>query len=207
MSRYCPACYKARKACICASITPLQAQTKLVILQHHTETSQALATAPILELSLDSCQVLVGEDFTDNAMLNTLLTNPSYHCVLLYPSEQSVALGQSFSSAEHQGKALCVILLDGTWKKAYKMWRLSSNLHSLPSVCLPEGLCGDYRLRKAPKSHYLSTVEAGYHLLSLLEPDNDFSPLLHSFNQMIDFYMSQMPPEVLASHYGLEQSD
>ncbi len=206
MSRYCLACHKAQKACICASITPLQAQTKIVILQHRSEQSQALATAPILELSLAHCQVLVGENFTDNEALNALLNDPIYQCVLLYPSEQAVEVSQL--AYQHHGqneKTLCVILLDGTWKKAYKMWQLSSNLHALPNVCLPEGLCGDYRLRKAPKSHYLSTVEAGYHILSLLEPQRDFSPLLQAFNQMIEFSMSQIPAELLASHYGLQR--
>ncbi len=89
-----------------------------------------------------------------------------------------------------------VILIDGTWRKAYKIWQLSSNLHTLPSIHLPEGLKGQYLIRKAPSENSLSTVEAGYHMLSILEPERDFSPLLTAFEKMIQFQIDQMPKEV-----------
>lgn len=94
-----------------------------------------------------------------------------------------------------------LILLDGTWKKAYKMWQLSTNLHTLTTVKLPEDLQGHYTIRKAPSDNSLSTVEAGFYALSLLEPDNDFSPLLNAFDRMIEFQIAQMPPGVFEKNY------
>ncbi|MEF1187103.1 DTW domain-containing protein, partial [Vibrio sinaloensis] len=94
-----------------------------------------------------------------------------------------------------------IILLDGTWKKAYKMWQLSSNLQTLPLIRLPENLQGNYRIRKAPSDNSLSTVEAGYHILQLLEPEADFSPLISAFSQMIEFQIKQMPPGVFEKNY------
>ena len=94
-----------------------------------------------------------------------------------------------------------MILLDGTWKKAFKMWQVSSNLHALNTVHLPKDLKGNYRIRKAPSENSLSTVEAGYHLLSLLERDGDFSPLLTAFDQMIQFQINQMPAGVFEKNY------
>ncbi|MCA2486882.1 MULTISPECIES: DTW domain-containing protein, partial [Vibrio] len=77
----------------------------------------------------------------------------------------------------------------------------STNLHALTTVKLPEDLQGHYTIRKAPSDNSLSTVEAGFYALSLLEPDNDFSPLLNAFDRMIEFQIAQMPPGVFEKNY------
>ncbi|MEZ8720510.1 tRNA-uridine aminocarboxypropyltransferase [Vibrio pomeroyi] len=197
MSRYCRQCSKALKACICQWVTPLESNVELIILQHSSEEHRPMGTARILSLSLKNSVTLVGEDFSDNTKLNALLDDEDYQHVILYPSEHSV----SVESATHPSKKMRVILLDGTWKKAFKMWQVSSNLHELETVHLPKDLKGNYRIRKAPSENSLSTVEAGYHLLSLLEGDRDFSPLLTAFDQMIQFQINQMPPGVFEKNY------
>ncbi|CDU00771.1 putative DTW domain protein [Vibrio coralliirubri] len=156
-----------------------------------------MGTARILSLSLKNSVTFVGEDFSDNEQLNAMLADEQYQHVILYPSENSA----SVESATCPNKKLRVILLDGTWKKAFKMWQVSSNLHALNTVHLPKDLKGNYRIRKAPSENSLSTVEAGYHLLSLLESDGDFSPLLTAFDQMIQFQINQMPPGVFEKNY------
>ncbi|MCG9543202.1 DTW domain-containing protein [Vibrio sp. Isolate33] len=197
MSRYCRQCSKALKACICQWVTPLESNVELIILQHPSEEHRPMGTARILSLSLKNSVTLVGEDFSDNTKLNELLADEDYQHVILYPSEHSV----SVESATRPSKKMRVILLDGTWKKAFKMWQVSSNLHALETVHLPKNLKGNYRIRKAPSENSLSTVEAGYHLLSLLEGDRDFSPLLTAFDQMIQFQINQMPPGVFEKNY------
>lgn len=197
MSRYCRQCSKALKACICQWVTPLESNVELIILQHPSEEHRPMGTARILSLSLQNSMTLVGEDFSDNKKLNALLADDDYQHLILYPSENSV----SVESATRPSKKMRVILLDGTWKKAFKMWQVSSNLHALQTVHLPKDLKGNYRIRKAPSENSLSTVEAGYHLLNLLEGDRDFSPLLTAFDQMIQFQINQMPPGVFEKNY------
>ncbi|MDW6003529.1 tRNA-uridine aminocarboxypropyltransferase [Vibrio mangrovi] len=194
-SRYCIQCQKAHKACLCSTIVPLSSAVELIILQHPTEVRKPAGTARILTLSLKNAQCLVGENFTDHDELNALLREPDVCHYVLYPGDDSECVGVIEPPQTEQQRRR-VILLDGTWKKAYKMWQLSTNLHSLPRLHLPESLQGDYRIRKAPRDNCLSTVEAGYHLLSAWQPHLDFSPLLHSFEQMIQFQLAQMPPEV-----------
>ncbi len=212
MSRYCSQCGKSRKACICAWITSLTPNVELVILQHSSEQHRPMGTARILSLSLTNSRCLVGEDFSNHNELNQLLSEPNVRHYVLYPNAQSQCVSELLSSGEgsqtasqdvesHQLKTR-VLLLDGTWKKAYKMWQLASNLHHLPSLHLPEDLKGDYRIRKAPSDNSLSTVEAGYHLLRLLEPTQDFSPLIHTFERMIDFQIANMPPGVYQKNYS-----
>ncbi|MEZ8094561.1 DTW domain-containing protein [Photobacterium swingsii] len=204
MSRYCEQCGKAKKACICQWIQAIDAKTQLCILQHPSEVNRAIGTARILSLSLANSAVFVGEDFSEHEALNALLGDPARETWLVYPSEESTAIT---ALAQQQGsqankKPLTLVLLDGTWKKAYKMWQLSTNLHTLPTVNLDNVSCGNYRIRKSPKEEGVSTVEAGYLALTALEGcETDFTPLLETFNQMIEFQIKQMPEGVFERNY------
>lgn len=198
-SRYCGQCGKALKACICPLISQIDNDIPLIVLQHPSEVKQPLGTARILSLSLPGCEVIVGEDFTDNAQLNTLLNGDTDYAVL-YPGENALPIS---SWAKERTKTQGLILLDGTWRKAFKMWQLSKNLHALPCVSL-EGIAqGNYRIRKSPKAEGLSTVEAGFYALATMSGEaKHYMPLLDAFNGMIDFQIQQMPPGVYERHYG-----
>ena len=200
MSRYCSQCGKSIKACICKWIQTLTPSVELIILQHSSETNRPLGTARILSLSLTNSYCFVGEDFTHHTELNQLIGDSDYQHFVLYPGETSVNYQVVKNTLTKKNKVR-VILLDGTWKKAYKIWHLSSNINELTQVHLPPNLEGNYRIRKAPNKNSLSTVEAGYHMLSLIEPEMDFSPLLTAFEQMIDFQIRQIPQEVFARNY------
>ncbi len=184
--------------CICHTIRELHSEVELIILQHPDESNRAKGTARILNLSLGSCRILVGEDFTQNAELNNLLQDKSYNHWVLFPNKNSLSVDHL---KEGQSKKHRVILLDGTWKKALKIWHLSKNLHHLTSLALPENIEGNYRIRKSPSSNSLSTVEAGYHLLTIIEPSRDFTPLIDSFNQMIDMQFEQIPSHIRNKNY------
>ena len=225
MSRYCLKCGKANLACICQWITSISNETEVVILQHSSESKRPMGTAKILALSLSNCVCFVGEDFSQHTDLNALLADVDVESAVLYPSAESIEIDdwlQQYSLKPNKIGPYSVektqtvtqlkpthltkskkrlILLDGTWKKAYKIWQLSTNLHYLVRVQLPENLEGNYRIRKAPSTQHLSTVEAGYYGLQLIEPFVDFTPLIHTFEQMVDFHISQMPDGVFDKNY------
>lgn len=198
MSRYCSQCGKARKACICDNIVALDSQVELIILQHPTEEHRPMGTARILSLSLVNSRLLVGEDFREHGELNQLLAEPDVEHFVLYPSDVSLSAADVALPIE---KKIRIILLDGTWKKAFKMWQLNTQLHHLPCLHLPENLKGNYRIRKAPNENALSTVEAGFYVLSMMQPEKDFSPLLDAFEAMIDYQIQQMPAGVFERNY------
>jgi DTW domain-containing protein YfiP len=198
MSRYCSDCAKAHQACICAAIVPLLSHTELIILQHPTEEKRALGSACILSLSLANSRLFVGENFSEHEQLNKLLVDEEYDHYVLFPNEQAISVEQVKVKSKNKRR---IIIIDGTWKKAYKIWQLSANLHVLPSVALPTTLKGHYRIRKAPSENSLSTVEAGFHILSILEPEQEFTPLIDVFESMIDFQIKQMPDGVYQRNY------
>lgn len=203
MSRYCSKCGKPNKACICPWIQSLSSNVELIILQHPSEVNKPLGTARILSLSLANSRVLVGEDFSQCEQLNRLLAEPQVQHYVLFPNDSSLS-ANTLTTGTHK-KKIRVILLDGTWRKAYKMWQLSSNLHALPSLHLPDDLVGNYRIRKAPSENSLSTVEAGYHILSALDSQSDFMPLLTAFERMVEFQISHMPKGIYERNYEQAQ--
>ena len=204
MSRYCERCKKAIKACICQWIQQLDAKTELWILQHPSEVKRAIGTARILTLSLPNARLWVGEDFSQHEEINQLLAEPGRRAWVVYPGEGALPISSLAEESSGQGSdpKRTLILLDGTWKKAYKMWQLSANLQQLPTVALDNADQGNYRIRKSPKSEGVSTVEAGYLALTALEGEGDkFAPLIEAFNQMIEFQIQQMPEGVFENNY------
>lgn len=202
MSRYCEQCGKAKKACICSWIQAIDAKTELWILQHPSEVKRAIGTARILTLSLPNARLWVGEDFSLHDELNALLYDMRRDVYLVYPGEGSLPVSQLVARPQSTDKIRTLILLDGTWKKAYKMWQLSTNLHALPTVNLDNVEQGNYRIRKSPKELGVSTVEAGYLALTALEGNSEkFTPLIDAFNQMIEYQIQQMPEGIFEKNY------
>ncbi|PML80864.1 tRNA-uridine aminocarboxypropyltransferase [Enterovibrio norvegicus] len=210
-SRYCEQCGKAKRACICHTITTIPCDIPLIILQHPSEVHQPIGTARILSLSLTNSRLFVGEDFSNNDALNTLLDPRSgVDYVVLYPSDDAISLSSENTEiiTGEDGYKRGLILLDGTWRKAYKMYQLSKNLHALPAVKLDEIEQGNYRIRKSPKESGLSTVEAGFYALSAMTGEQTrFHPLMAAFDSMIEFQISQMPPGVYEQHYGCKNDN
>jgi len=86
------------------------------------------------------------------------------------------------------GRQLSVFVLDGTWKSARKMLRLSRNLASLPMICFEPQSPSNYRIRRQPKAHCYSTLEAIHHVLDLFTPrgSSAHDNLLTVFRSVID---------------------
>ncbi|WED22601.1 DTW domain-containing protein [Vibrio sp. JC009] len=202
MSRYCQQCGKAKKACICSWIESIDNRIELIILQHPTEINQAKGTAKILSLSLKHNHCYVGEDFSGHRELNQLLNEEGVQPLLVYPGENAEPAEQFALKFKDSSPKIRLVIIDGTWRKAYKIYQLSSNLQALPAVTISAGIKGNYRIRKAPSDESLSTVEAGFYALSALDEQTDYSPLMHAFEKMIDFQIAQMPEGVYERNYS-----
>jgi DTW domain-containing protein YfiP len=85
-----------------------------------------------------------------------------------------------------------LVVPDGTWRKARKLLHVNPLLAALPRVVLPEGLQSNYRVRKAPMSGALSTVEAIVAALNSIEAPSRFDALLKPFEVLIDGQIEAM---------------
>jgi len=193
MSRpQCQCCQRPSSHCLCPLIPSLTSETQVVILQHPSETAHALNTARLAVLGLRSAKLVVGEvvsvpaDERDN--------------YLLFPGDDAIPL-ESLAQGE---KPLRLVVPDGTWRKARKMLHLNPELAALPRVSLPTGLVSRYRLRKAPASGALSTLEAIVTALNILEGEGRFDKLLRPFEALIEAQIDAMGQETYQRNHGRE---
>ncbi len=160
----------------------MRCATAIDILQHPAETRVAKNTARICKLCVPQTQIWIGQDPADFAALQAELAAETRVVWLLYPSDLAQPFGELIAAVQPQ-VGVRLLLLDATWKKAYKMWQLNPWLDKLPKANLSH-LESNYRIRKSPKSHYLSTLEALAYSLAALEPELDTQPLFRAFHAM-----------------------
>jgi len=194
MSRLlCSLCHRPKLACICQFASPVDNDILVVVLLHPKEVKQSKGTLPLLAHSLSNIVIIEGEDFSHNEQLNDILAQYNQQAALLYPSETAGVLLKSVSStaiANHNDYN-CLILLDATWKKAYRMYMLSKNLQLINHIALPENLVGRYEIRKTNKKNALSTLEACCYALEILESSpNKYQGLLEKFVEFNQFQLS-----------------
>jgi hypothetical protein len=123
---------------------------------------------------------MVGVHFEDHPRFRALLSDTSYHHVVLYPSDEARDIGE-LSNAKVRW---CVWVVDGTWNQARKMWRRNPSLQQLPAYRISPETPGQYRIRREPAPHCLSTVEATAFLLGQLG-EASAGELLRPFHSMI----------------------
>ncbi|MGL4220453.1 MAG: tRNA-uridine aminocarboxypropyltransferase, partial [Shewanella sp.] len=188
---YCPTCCYPMNACLCSHVQQIKPQTQLLVLQHPCEVEHKKNSVRVLSLVIPDTQVYVGESEADFAALRAQLSRCQRPIYLVYPSEQSLSVEQQMISAD------CVLLLiDGTWRKAFKILQLNPWLTQLPAVHLPEGYASRYKIRKSSRSDSLSTLEASAYMLKALDKGLDVSPLLAAFDAMVAMRLQAMPAEV-----------
>ncbi|KAL3690027.1 hypothetical protein R1sor_016336 [Riccia sorocarpa] len=118
---------------------------------------------------------------------------------LLFPSEHaldlgSVDLGRSLGDADSAAGSARkpptqLIVLDGTWSKAKRLFYENPWLHNLPHYRLPPSK-GSSRygiIRKEPKPGCMSTIESIVMALEVLEPETEgLDKLLDVFDYMME---------------------
>jgi len=182
----CGKCKRPEKACICHLMCEIDNDVLVVILQHKSEQKQTKGTVPLIMGSLLNCELFVGEQFAEEIRLANILDQHRGSTALLYPGEKS----ETISQLQNQN-ITCIIVLDGTWKKAFRLFATNEFLHTLPQVTLSKSHQGLYDVRKTDKKNALSTLEATCYALTELEGiDEKYQPLISRFVDFNRFLMS-----------------
>ena len=204
----CAHCQRPLTTCICRWVRSIANQTEVLILQHPLEVDNAKGSARLLDLCLQTSQIMVGERFVpedlaealDAPAINTPHSGP-LQPVLLYPDtmeSEAADLIKVEAPALHENsdpRKLRLVILDATWRKSRKMLYLNPVLQTLPRLSLTAMPASHYRIRKAHKPDQLSSLEASTYALMRLESDEEkFLPLLEAFDGFVEQQMQFMPP-------------
>ncbi|QQR90869.1 MAG: DTW domain-containing protein [Myxococcales bacterium] len=169
-----PFCYRCRRPqsmCLCAEVPSCNNKTQLHVLQDYRERKHPFGTVRILELALANIQTHVLRE-VPNSLFQRPAAFPKHEnneqgIGILYPGPGSRSL-HDLSAAE-QPSALVVI--DGTWHQAHRIYRDSPWLHALPRFRLQPSEPSAYAIRKEPREECLSSLESVALALALLEPE------------------------------------
>lgn len=167
--------------CYCAYLTELATRTRVLVLQHPRERAKAVGTARIAALCLPAAEVFVGVDFSAHARLEALLNDPERPALLLYPGPGARDLAR-----EPPPGPVTLVVVDGTWHHARTLLRRNARLQQLPRYLLAAPSLSEYRIRRAPRADYVSTIEALAHALAVLEGNAQrFQAMLAPFRAMV----------------------
>lgn len=195
--KICPQCQRPEKICVCDFITPIHNAVEVGILQHPTEVKQMKGTATLAALSLQNCHLWVGESLQDTPELVKWL-NDAKPVYLLYPPSEDNNNQVLLSSTELSQKKPSdykVLVIDGTWRKTYKIMQLNPALQALRRVTIQPEKGSQYIIRKQKDARSLSTIEAIVCLLGDLEQNTQkFTPALTAFEQMQQQQMAFRKP-------------
>lgn len=196
----CEKCGRPQNVCLCPHLVNVQAPCEVLILQHPSEQKQALATVPILQMCLQPVEVLVGEDFSSHSKVQACLLQRDA-CRVIFPSEDSDVWEQD-TCLNNSDQIRYLIVLDGTWRKAKRLWHVNTWLHDLPCIRLESAQKTQYQIRSSSIKGSLSTLEAVVAACSVLDRKGHYEDLMKPFKAMIDMQIEQMGEEVFHSHYG-----
>jgi DTW domain-containing protein YfiP len=149
--------------CVCALIPRLEARTRVVLFIHRFEHRKPTNTGLLAVACLPGSEVRVRGGPADD--------RGPFECpagsqpLVLYPYEDATPLDQ----APLTGEPVTLVVPDGSWRQASKMYKRVQGLSSVPCVSLPAGPRSTYRLRAEAHDHGLSTLEAIARALGILE--------------------------------------
>jgi DTW domain-containing protein YfiP len=147
----CLRCFRPHTLCLCNYAEPVQLPIDVLVLQHPNERGKYYGTLKLLQALAVNVRVLRGVIFDRNELIDAIGDRSPY---ILFPG----ACAQPMSSVSTPQRSVLVII-DGTWSEAGKIYRRNEYLAHLPSVKL-EHAVSNYRIRKQPKRGCLSTIEA-----------------------------------------------
>jgi DTW domain-containing protein len=100
---------------------------------------------------------------------------------LVYPHPD----GRDLSALSEQERPPHLVLIDGTWSQAHRLYQDNPWLQRLPHYSIRPAAKSRYLIRREPREHCLSTLEAAAEALRYLEPDlPGLDDLLALFDRM-----------------------
>ena len=181
---HCPRCCRPQKTCLCQHISQLSNVWPVYLLQHTAEAGHPKGTALIAQLALSRIATLPFAD-SDCLDANFLAEQGLEDAVLIYPNDEPQQTQENIASLAGQPPRP-LLFIDATWRKSKALLLRSPALQALPRCGFTAAAAPRYRIRKASRPNFYSTLEAIVATLESVELDADYAPLLTAMDAMIE---------------------
>lgn len=168
----CPMCLMAHGYCLCRhqKVTQLDDGYPLhfCLLMHKEESYKPSNTGRLIEHVLpENTHRFYWHRTEPDPDFIELIQDSNFQPYIIFPGDRGGYEDRVVTKAKwSKNKMPLFIILDGSWRQAGRMFRLSAYLQHLPVLPLSTQRHSEYKLRKAPDEFHLCTVEVAIELLA-----------------------------------------
>jgi DTW domain-containing protein YfiP len=186
----CPSCLTAKVYCICHARPSGSNHVAVLLLLSENEVLKPSNTGRLIADTISETYVHQWNRTEPDGELLALLKNPGFYPLILFPQDyiDNQARIHSTSTSLPPGKKLLLILLDGSWREARRMFRKSPYLNSIPVASIQPTQLSQYKLRKSTNEIHLSTAEVTALALNQFGYHAESETLFHWFEAFREAY-------------------
>ena len=160
----CEHCLLHTAGCICHARHQVVAKVQFCLLSHPYELYKPTNTGRLIVDTIAASQVFHWSRTEPDSAFIKLINDPAIDPYIVFPAAEDYQ-HRMVNFREKTGRQPLFIILDGTWRQARRMFRLSQYLQHLPVISLNTQRQSRYSLRKTEVSDQLCTVEVAAALL------------------------------------------
>lgn len=179
----CLRCRIHTTLCFCEYLMPIETQARVSLIMHHREEHLTSNTATLANKVLPNSQLFMRGLPENPFQFADLNSHEDELLLYLYPHENALELNaHNFSFTE---KKIHLIVPDGSWAQARKVYRREKGMDQVQCVKLPPGFTSEYRLRKTHIPDGLSTYEAIARAMGIIESTEVENKMMEVFRVMV----------------------
>ena len=174
ITRICENCSKCGLpiiTCICKSIKEVETKAKFVILSSEKEVYRNTNTANLLkQINTKSTEIIIWKRGEIPSSILSYINNDIYNVYLVFPiMNKEMEIRKAKYNKDNNTPVF--IIVDGTWREAWKIIRKSDYLKNLPILSLVTNRVSKFTLRRGQEEGNLCTIEAAMELLKINDED------------------------------------
>ncbi|QYJ77322.1 tRNA-uridine aminocarboxypropyltransferase [Shewanella acanthi] len=159
----CHLCLLGEQFCTCALRRQLQTQASFLLVMYNDEVLKPTNSGRLIADLIPDTHAFLWNRTEPHPELLSLLKSDDYQPFLVFPSQYAdngqVVLKQVPMESLPVGKRPLLIMLDGSWREAIKMFRKSPYLQDIPMLSFDPDTLATYALRKGSHDFQLGTAE------------------------------------------------
>ncbi|WP_065430388.1 tRNA-uridine aminocarboxypropyltransferase [Vibrio scophthalmi] len=167
----CDYCQVATKYCVCAYQPDIDTDVAVMLIVSESEVFKPSNTGRLILDAVKEGYVYQWNRTEPAPDMIALLQDENYQPFIVFPDEYVDVKSRLIEQPAQQfcqGKKPLMILLDGSWREARKIFRKSTYLQHLPVLSIQPQVLSQYMMRKSENEQHLSTAEVAVLVLEQL---------------------------------------
>ena len=193
----CESCFLPLLSCLCSEKPKVKGKAVFWLLTHNDEIYKPTNTGRLIVDVIDGARVFKWSRTDPDLAFIDALSDEQYQPCIVFPSGESYQQ-RMIVSENLSEKIPAFIILDGTWRQARRMFRLSRYLDDLPVMQPSAAAISRYQLRQSVEKHHLCTAEVAAQMLREVSDD-------HSAD-VLDAYFDLFNAEYYATRRAVDMS-